>query len=58
VDNALFTAFTVWCCFGCPKPVTALDPYTAHDEMEAHYTARHQARIDAITRPLPRWMLR
>lgn len=43
----LFDVYTVH-CFTCPHTVTALDPITAHDEMETHYSTRHRPLIASL----------
>ena len=48
--DALFALVVVHCFWGwCGHAETGLDPYAVHDQMEAHYRARHQADIAAIT---------
>jgi hypothetical protein len=41
-------AVTVNCFFGCGHTEEG-SPLAVHAAMEAHYSARHQAQIDAIT---------
>lgn len=42
---------TVHCLFAFPHIVRHFDPQGAHDEMERHYQAAHQADIDALVGP-------
>ena len=44
---ALFTEIAVGCIF-CPHVVRRSDPAEAHEAMEEHYRADHQAAIDRI----------
>lgn len=52
--NPLMPVYVVWCIFGCPVPVRALDPVAAHDAMEDHYGVEHADDIAAMIRRL-RW---
>lgn len=49
--GALFELIAVRCFF-CPHAERALDPRAAHDQMEAHYAARHRADVGRVLRAL------
>ena len=50
MSGTLFDTFTVHCFFQrwCNHKVTGIDPQANHDEMEAHYRAKHYDKHIAI----------
>lgn len=52
MSGTLFDTFTVHCFFQrwCDHKVTGIDPQANHDEMEAHYKAKHYGKHLEIVR--------